>query len=131
MMPKTQCNPSNSLPPIIPFPSPLFQMNHNHVCTSLLITSEVWEDPDANLRVLGPLPRFTDAWKRLYKLRMSIERIFRSFKHSRGLEGHCVRGLRKITLHATLSVLTYQATVLARLRAGEPDKMRQMTVKVA
>ena len=93
--------------------------------------SEVWEAPDANLRVLGPLPRFTDAWNRFYRLRMSIERVFRSLKHSRGLEGHCVRGLRKITLQATLSVLTYQATVLARLRAGEPDKMRQMTVKVA
>ena len=92
---------------------------------------EVWEAPDANLRVLGPLPRFTEAWKHLYKLRMSIERVFRSLKHSRGLEGHCVRGLRKITLQATLSVLTFQATVLARLRAREPDKMRQMTVKVA
>ena len=62
---------------------------------------------------------------------MSIERIFRSLKHSRGLEGHCVRGLRKILLHATLSVLTFQATALARLRAGDGERMRQMTVKVA
>ena len=92
---------------------------------------EVWEAPDANLRVLGPLPRFTEAWKRFYRLRMSIERVFRSLKHSRGLDGHCVRGLRKIKLHATLSVLTFQMTALARLRAGEPDKMCQMTVKVA
>ena len=62
---------------------------------------------------------------------MSIERIFRSLKHSRGLEGHCVRGMRKITLHATLSVLTFQATAMARLRAGDVDRMRQMSVKVA
>ena len=93
--------------------------------------TEVWEEREANLRVLGPLPRFTDAWKRLYRQRMSIERIYRSLKHSRGLEGHCVRGLRKITLHATLSVLTYQATVLARLKAKDFDGMRRMTVKVA
>ena len=93
--------------------------------------TEFWEPSDANLRVLGPLPRFLPAWKRLYNLRMSIERIFRSLKHSRGLEGHCVRGMRKITLHATLSVLTYQATVLARLRAGDVDRMREMAVKVA
>ena len=79
---------------------------------------------------MGPLPRFTDAWKRLYRVRMSIERIFRSLKHSRGLEGHCVRGLRKITLHAALSALTFQATALARLRAGDADGMRRMTVKV-
>ena len=92
--------------------------------------TEIWEDANANLRVLGPLPRFTEAWKRLYRLRMSIERIFRSLKHSRGLEGHCVRGLRKITLQATLSVLTFQMTALARLRAKDQDRMRRMTVKV-
>ena len=92
---------------------------------------KVWERPDANLRVLGPLPRFTDAWKRLYRQRMSIERVFRSLKHSRGLEGHCARGMRKIKLHATLSLLTYQATVLTRLRAGDAGRMRHMAVKVA
>ena len=93
--------------------------------------TEVWESPDANLRVLGPLPRFTEAWKRLYRQRMSIERIYRSLKHSRGLEGHCVRGMRKITLHATLSALTYQATVLARLKVKDFEGMRQMAVRVA
>ena len=93
--------------------------------------TEVWEQPDSNLRVLGPLPRFSSAWKRLYKQRMSIERIFRSLKHSRGLAGHCMRGMRKIALQATMSVLTYQATVMARLKAGDPEQMRRMSVKVA
>ena len=50
---------------------------------------------------LEVLPRFTPQWKRLYRLRMSIERIFSSVKHSIGLEGHCVGGLRKIKLLAT------------------------------
>ena len=93
--------------------------------------SEVWERPEANLRVLGALPRFTAAWKRLYSQRMSIERIFRSLKHSRGLQGHCVMGMRKIKLLATLSVLTFQATALVRLHAGDADRMRQMGVQVA
>ena len=70
--------------------------------------TETWERTEDNLRVMGPLPRFTAAWKRLYSQRMSIERIFRSLKHSRGLEGHCVMGMRKIKLLATLSVLTFQ-----------------------
>ena len=91
--------------------------------------TEVWESPDTNPRVLGPIPRFTDAWARLYSLRMSIERIFRSMKHSRGLEGHWLLGIRKITLQATLSVLTYQATILARLKAGETKRMRRMTIQ--
>ena len=93
--------------------------------------NEVWEGPEANLRVLGPLPRFTAAWKRLYRQRMSIERIFRSLKHSRGLERHCAMGMRKIKLLATLSVLTFQATALLRLKAGDTDRMRQMGVTVA
>ena len=42
-----------------------------------------------------------------------------------------VRGVKKITLHATLSVLTCQATVLARLQARDVENMRRMTVKVA
>ena len=62
---------------------------------------------------------------------MSIERVFRSLKHSRGLEGHCVMGMRKIKLLATLSVLTFQATALTRLKAKNPDRMRQMGVTVA
>ncbi len=92
--------------------------------------SETWESPDTNLRVLGPLPRFSTAWKRLYAQRMSIERIFRSFKHSRGLQGHCARGLRKITLQGTMSVLTYQATALTRLKAKDSDRLRRMSIKM-
>ena len=64
-------------------------------------------------------------------MRMSIERIFRSLKHSRSLEGHCARGLRKILLQATLSVLTYQGTVAARLKGRDYERMRRMTVTVA
>ena len=92
--------------------------------------SEIWEQPGTNLRVLGPLPRFSSAWKRLYRQRMSIERVFRSLKHSRGLEGHCTRGMRNILLQATLSVLTFQATALARVKAKDSDRMRTMGVQV-
>ena len=93
--------------------------------------SEVWEDPARNPRVLGPIPRFSERWKWLYSLRMSIERTFGSLKHSRGLEGHCARGLKKIRLQATMSVLTYQATVLGRLKAKDPDRMRRMRIRVS
>lgn len=48
----------------------------------------------------------------------------------RSREGHCAIGLRKITLQATLSVLTFQATVLAHLQAKDPEKMRRMSVKI-
>ena len=62
---------------------------------------------------------------------MSIERVSRSLKHSRGLERHCARGMRKIMLQTTMSVLTFQETALARLRAGDAASLCQMSVKVA
>ena len=52
-------------------------------------------------------------------------------KESRRLERHCIRGLRQITLHAVMSALAFQATVLFRLRAGEAEWMRWMVRKVA
>ena len=78
---------------------------------------------------IGVLPRSGRLWKHLYKKRMSIERVFRSLKHSRGLEKHCARGMKKILLQATMSVLTFQGTALARLRAGDREHLRQMAVK--
>ena len=52
-------------------------------------------------------------------------------KHSRLLERHCFRGMRKNLLHATLSMLTYSATALARLSVGDQRRMRVMRVSVA
>ena len=41
------------------------------------------------------------------------------------------RGLRKISLHATMSVLAFQATALVHVLAGEVEDMRWMVRKVA
>ena len=97
----------------------------------LYCDSEVWENPMDNLRVLGTVWRGGSEWAWYYAKRWSIERIFRSLKHSRGLEGHHVRGLAKIRLLASLSLLTYQATVLARVKTGDFKHLRKMRVKVA
>ena len=97
----------------------------------LYCDSEVWEDPMENLRVVGIVWRGSREWERHYAKRWSIERVFRSLKHSRGLEGHHVRGKAKIRLLASLSLLTYQATALARAKAGTLKNLRQMRVRVA
>ena len=93
--------------------------------------SEEWEDPMQNLRVLGTIWRGSDEWSWHYSKRMCIERIFRSLKHSRGLEGHRVRGMAKIRVLASLSLLTYAATVLARVKVGDDENLWIMRVKVA
>ena len=93
---------------------------------------EIWDkgDPD-NPRLFPPIPRGDPEWDELYARRQSIERMFKSLKESRRLERHCVRGLRQVALHAAMSVLSYQATALANLRAGETDLIRWMVPKVA
>ena len=68
--------------------------------------------------MVGPVPRSSDQWKRLYSLRQSVERVFKSLKQSRRLERHCFRGLAKITLHCLMSLLAYSATALYGLRNG-------------
>ena len=92
---------------------------------------EVWEDPTRNLHLFGVIRRGSPEWKALYAKRQAIERAFKSMKESRRLERHCVRGLRQITLHSMMSVLTFQATALVRLEAGQREDMRWMVRKVA
>ncbi len=92
--------------------------------------SEVWVQPEDDLREMGYIMRGSDEWVGHYAKRQAIERVFRSLKASRNLEGHYYRGLSKILLHTTLSVLSFQATALARCATGDFKNLRQMRVKV-
>ena len=93
--------------------------------------AEVWEDPRRNIRLFGAIRRDGPEWQTLYSKRQAIERVFKSMKESRRLERHCVRGLQQITLHSMMSTLSFQATALVHLLAGEEDRMRWMVKKVA
>ena len=92
---------------------------------------EVWEQAGRNPRLFGALRRDSQEWTNLYTKRQSIERVFKSLKESRRLNAHCVRGLRQVTLHALMSVLTFQATALVRVLGGEREWMRWMVRRVA
>ena len=93
--------------------------------------TEVWEDPRRNIRLFGAIRRNSPEWNALYAKRQAIERTFKSMKESRRLERHFVRGLRKITLHAVMSTLTYQTTVLVKLLRGQTSTMNWMVRRVA
>ena len=80
------------------------------------------------LRRVGRLPRASKRWKRLYKRRTTVERLFGSLKRSRLLDTHCYLGIRKVRLHVRLSLLTYTATMLGRLLDNDYAGMREMTV---
>ena len=91
-----------------------------------------WVDwrTEPNKRLHGPVRRGTAEWEALYSLRQSVERAFKSMKESRRLERHYVRGLAKVSLHASMSVLAYTATMLAKTRA-QAAYPRWMVDKVA
>ena len=92
---------------------------------------ELWEDRTDNPPLVGPVRRGSPEWKDLYGKRQAVERLFKSLKESRRLEAHHVRGLRRISLHATMAVLTYQATALVHIRAGEAAQACWQVRKVA
>ena len=91
---------------------------------------EFWVNRSDNLRLFGPVRKDSAEWKDLYALRQAIERTFKSMKESRRLERHCLRGLRKVSLHAAMSILGYAATCLVNLLAKEP-RPHWMVRKVA
>ena len=88
-----------------------------------------WEDPMNNLRVLGIVARASPEWKKIYRRRPIIERLFGSMKRTRLLDKHQYRGQRKIEAHVLLSVLTYLATMLVRVRAGDMKRLRHMRIR--
>ena len=87
--------------------------------------------PSENPRLSGPIRRASDEWKAYDVKRQSIERVFKSEKQSRRLEHHYIRGMAKITLHAIMSTLTFQATALHKIENGQIEDMRWMVRKVA
>lgn len=105
---------------------PLKDQKGVHYCDD-----EVWEDPKQDLRLFGSVRRGSKEFKDLYALRDAVERVWKGCKESRRLERHCIRGLRQISLHATMSVLAFQVTALTHLIAGKSGEMRWMVRKVA
>ena len=92
--------------------------------------TELWVDPFDNLRAIGLVARAGAKWQRLYARRQGIERMFGSLKRSRLLNQHLYVWRDKVELHLGLAILTYLATMLTRLEAGDGDRIRHMRIKV-
>jgi len=94
-------------------------------------TTALWIDPNENLRAIGVVARSSANWKRLYSQRQTIQRMFGSMKRSRILDRYQYVQRSKVELHLGLSVLTYLATMLTRVDAGDGGRIRHMRIKVA
>ena len=94
--------------------------------------TDYWQKPEGPaLRAMGIVPRFTPAWKQLYNKRTTVERYFRSAKHSRLLNRHQGMGITRVKLHTSMSRIAYLATMATRLKADDVAKMRHMSVRLA
>lgn len=92
--------------------------------------SEHYEDWKGDrLRKVGRLPRAGRLWRRMYRRRPIVERMFSSLKRSRTLAEHSCLDIRRMRLHVSLSLLTYTGSMLARLLAGDYQGMLDMAVR--
>lgn len=60
----------------------------------------------------------TPAWKKLYSMRVSVERVNSRLKETRRLERHCFRGARRIIAHCLLALVVLQAKALSQIEAN-------------
>jgi hypothetical protein len=63
------------------------------------------------------IPRRTDRWKKLYRLRGAVERENGRLNNELGLLPLRVRRLERVQLHVDLTILARLATALAKARA--------------
>ena len=77
-----------------------------------------WEDPEENIRLFGGrIRRGSPEWKRAYRKRWSIERVFSRWKTNGRLTAHHFRDRARIHLHIQLQMLALQARILTKLSA--------------
>lgn len=92
----------------------------------------VWVRPVHDYRRFGyRIRRGSEQWKELYHRRPATERVNSRLKDKRRLDSHCFRGLDKMNLHNTFSVLVMQAMALTYAQAGKLDKVRISARRIA
>jgi hypothetical protein len=90
-----------------------------------------WVKPGNDYRHFGyRIKRGTKEFDDLYSQRTSAERVNSRLKDKRRLDTHCSRGLEKINLHCTLSVLAMNAMALAKVKNGDLHQIRCSSRKV-
>jgi len=65
-------------------------------------------------------------FRRAYRKRVAVERVFSRLKNLAGLTQHNLRGLAKITFHTQLCLLIMLFTAQAAVNTGKPGKARSI-----
>lgn len=83
-----------------------------------------------NKRRFTPLARSSYKWDREYDKRTAVERVNSRLDVSYGFENHTIRGLEKMELQCSLSLIVMLAMAVGRIEEKQKDKMRSL-VKTA
>jgi len=78
-------------------------------------------------RVFLPVARDSKKFERLYKGRTSVERLNGRLDRDYMFEDHCIRGLKKMKLMVSLTLLTMNAMALGKLKGGVTTHLAALT----
>ena len=76
-------------------------------------------------RVFLPIARDSKKFKRIYKGRTSVERLNGRLDRDYMFEEHCIRGLAKMTLMVSLSMIIMNGMAIGKLKNGK-EKIRSL-----
>lgn len=77
-------------------------------------------------RVFTPVARQSYKWDRIYNARTSVERVNSRLDVSYGFENHTVRGIEKMRLKCSLSLMVMLSMAVGRIKEKQADKMRSL-----
>ena len=77
-------------------------------------------------RIFLPVARDSEKFKKLYKGRTSVERLNGRLDRDYMFEEHCIRGLKKMTLMVSLSLVVMNGMAVGKLKNGK-EKIRSLT----
>ena len=75
-------------------------------------------------RIFTQVQRESHKWKRLYRMRTSVERVNSRLDMAFGFEENRTRGLARTKQKVSLSLLTMLGMALGRIRLGHPERIR-------
>ena len=78
-------------------------------------------------RVFLPVARDSYKFARLYKGRTAAERLNGRLDRDFMFEDHCIRGLKKMNLMVSLSLLTMNAMALGKIKCGSTEHLAALT----
>ena len=78
-------------------------------------------------RVFLPVARDSTKFARLYKGRTAVERLNGRFDRDFMFEDHCIRGLKKMRLQVSLSLLIMNGMALGKIQHGVTAHLAAVT----